>query len=272
MELLIIPAGGSAGVDSASRMGSDAPGEGAPERGQTDGDGGSVADELIAALGPGADGPWHRYAKDFADAWYGAYSEDKIPIWEDIQIAHEAASGLGWDVLLERFLLNKESGDSIKDLNDLVAKGDTPGRLRAVLENVALPLVYARFWRSRGKAERALERVGLGHRATHNPNELSGGERQRVAIARALVNEPPLLMADEPTGNLDSKTGEQIMELFHELHASGVTIVLVTHEMSIAAQAQRVVRMRDGKIIEDRQVDDAFRRELLGNAGKAGLK
>lgn len=132
------------------------------------------------------------------------------------------------------------------------------------LDNVGLPLVYARSWRSRGKAHKALERVGLAHRASHNPNELSGGERQRVAIARALVNDPPLLLADEPTGNLDSKTGDQILELFHELHAGGVTVVLVTHEMSIAVQAQRVVRMKDGKIIEDRPVDDTYRRELLG--------
>ncbi len=131
------------------------------------------------------------------------------------------------------------------------------------LENVALPLVYARAFGSRAKAKRALERVGLAHRAKHRPNELSGGERQRVAIARALVNDPPLLLADEPTGNLDSRTGEQIIELFHELHAGGVTVILVTHEMAVAAQAQRVVRMKDGKIIEDRLVDDRFREELL---------
>ena len=115
----------------------------------------------------------------------------------------------------------------------------------------------------------ALEKVGLADRARHAPSELSGGERQRVAIARALVNDPRLILADEPTGNLDSKTGEQILELFHELHASGVTIVLVTHEMAVAAQAQRVVRMKDGKIIEDRKVDDAFREELLERSMKA---
>ncbi len=133
------------------------------------------------------------------------------------------------------------------------------------VENVALPLVYARQRITRKKAMHALERVGLTGRAHHRPSELSGGERQRVAIARALVNNPPLLLADEPTGNLDTHTGEQIMELFHDLHAAGVTIVLVTHEMAIAAQAQRVVRMRDGKIIEDRRVDQAFREELLAD-------
>ena len=131
------------------------------------------------------------------------------------------------------------------------------------MDNVALPLVYARQFGGRSKAKKALERVGLDHRGTHKPSELSGGERQRVAIARALVNDPVLLLADEPTGNLDSKTGAQILDLFHELHRSGVTIVLVTHEMSVAVQAERIIRMRDGKIMEDRQVDDDLRDELL---------
>jgi putative ABC transport system ATP-binding protein len=143
----------------------------------------------------------------------------------------------------------------------------------SALENVALPLMYARRGGARGLAMKALDRVGLSKRALHKPSELSGGERQRVAIARALVNNPPLLLADEPTGNLDSRTGEQILELFHELHRDGVTIALVTHEMAVAAQAQRVVRMKDGRIIEDRKVDDAFRLELLADrlqAEKAG--
>jgi len=132
------------------------------------------------------------------------------------------------------------------------------------LDNVAVPLVYARKSGARATALRALGRVGLENRAHHKPNELSGGERQRVAIARALVNNPPLLLADEPTGNLDSRTGEQILSLFHELHREGVTIILVTHEMAVAAQAQRVIRMKDGRVLEDRRVDEAFRRELLG--------
>ncbi len=140
------------------------------------------------------------------------------------------------------------------------------------LDNVAVPLIYARKGGATPMAMRALERVGLANRAHHKPNELSGGERQRVAIARALVNNPPLLLADEPTGNLDSRTGEQILALFHELHREGVTIVLVTHEMAVAAQAQRVVQMKDGKVLQDRQVDDAFRHELLASrlSGTAG--
>jgi putative ABC transport system ATP-binding protein len=142
----------------------------------------------------------------------------------------------------------------------------------SAVDNVALPLIYARRGHGRTMALKALDRVGLAHRGKHRPNELSGGERQRVAIARALVNDPPLLLADEPTGNLDSRTGEQILKLFHDLHAEGVTIVLVTHEMAVAAQAQRVIRMMDGKIIEDRVVDAAFREELLASGMQASLQ
>ena len=124
----------------------------------------------------------------------------------------------------------------------------------SALANVAVPLFYARKTFTRRAAREALERVGLGERADHAPNELSGGERQRVAIARALVNDPKLLLADEPTGNLDTKTGAQILKLFHELHAQGVTIVLVTHEQDIAEHTGRIVRLRDGEIIEDAPV------------------
>lgn len=125
----------------------------------------------------------------------------------------------------------------------------------SALENVAVPLFYARTGQIRGPARKALQRVGLAERATHKPSELSGGERQRVAIARAIVNNPILVLADEPTGNLDSRTGEQIMQVFHDLNAQGVTIVLVTHEPDVAVQARRIVQMRDGKIVSDRQVD-----------------
>ncbi|MGH7445343.1 MAG: ABC transporter ATP-binding protein, partial [Longimicrobiales bacterium] len=121
------------------------------------------------------------------------------------------------------------------------------------LHNVELPLVYAGA-PARARRERAgamLERVGLGDRMTHRPSELSGGQRQRVAIARALINEPSLLLADEPTGNLDSQTGEDIMNLFDELHGNGQTIMLVTHEHDIAERAHRSITLRDGIIAAD---------------------
>jgi putative ABC transport system ATP-binding protein len=118
------------------------------------------------------------------------------------------------------------------------------------LENVELPLIYARVPRAdrRQMAEEALTAVGLGDRMNHQPNELSGGQRQRVAVARALVNKPSLLLADEPTGNLDSQTGREILDLFHELHARGNSIILVTHEDDVAREAERIIRIRDGKI------------------------
>lgn len=121
------------------------------------------------------------------------------------------------------------------------------------LENVALPLVYAGYSRSEReeRAYQVLESVGLGDRAKHKPNELSGGQRQRVAIARALVNNPSIILADEPTGNLDSKTSYDIMNLFQELHDAGNTIIMVTHEDDIAHYAHRIIRMRDGLVETD---------------------
>ncbi|MGB1048859.1 MAG: ABC transporter ATP-binding protein [Rhodothermales bacterium] len=125
------------------------------------------------------------------------------------------------------------------------------------LQNVELPLIYAGHSRSKRRemAADALRSVGLGDRMDHKPNELSGGQRQRVAVARALVNNPSILLADEPTGNLDSKTGIEIMHLFEALHKAGNTILLVTHEEEIAQHARRIIRLRDGKIETDERVE-----------------
>jgi putative ABC transport system ATP-binding protein len=123
----------------------------------------------------------------------------------------------------------------------------------SALANVELPLIYARVSSKERhrRAHEALDKVGLGDRAKHQPNELSGGQRQRVAVARALINDPSILLADEPTGNLDSRTSAEIMELFNELNAAGNTLIVVTHEEDIAAHARRIVRLLDGKVVED---------------------
>jgi putative ABC transport system ATP-binding protein len=148
-------------------------------------------------------------------------------------------------------LRTKEIGFVFQTFN-LLARTDA-------LHNVELPLIYAGHSRAerRDRARKALERVGLGSRMHHAPNELSGGQRQRVAIARALVNDPSILLADEPTGNLDSATSEEIMALFDELHQAGNTVVLVTHEPDIAEHAWRRVTLRDGKIISDQPTSRA---------------
>ena len=127
---------------------------------------------------------------------------------------------------------------------------------QTAVDNVAQPLIYRGIApaQRRAHAERALQRVGLGDRMRHRPNEMSGGQRQRVAVARALFGQPELLLADEPTGNLDSRTAREIMDLFKQLHAEGQTVVVVTHDPGVAASCKRLVRLHDGRIAEDRSV------------------
>ena len=132
------------------------------------------------------------------------------------------------------------------------------------LDNVALPLVYAGMPKDKrnARAKEVLQQVGLGDRMTHKPNELSGGQRQRVAVARALVNKPSIILADEPTGNLDTKTSYEIMALFQDIHDAGNTIIVVTHEEDIARHAHRIVRLRDG-LVESDEKNDPIRNTVV---------
>jgi putative ABC transport system ATP-binding protein len=143
---------------------------------------------------------------------------------------------------------NKEFGFVFQDYN-LLSRA-------SALSNVELPLVYSGIRQRHKQAMEALERVGLGGRAHHKPTELSGGEQQRVAIARALVNNPSLILADEPTGNLDSVSTEQIISVFRNLNQEGITVVLVTHEMDVAKQTRRIIRLYDGKVASDEKVTE----------------
>jgi len=159
------------------------------------------------------------------------------------QLNGREIAAMGDDDLAQ--IRNREIGFIFQTFN-LLPRADA-------VQNVELPLVYSGLPRRERKerAVKALESVGLGERMHHRPNEMSGGQRQRVAIARALVNGPSILLADEPTGNLDSKTGEEILALMDDLHAKGNTIILVTHEDELAQHAARVIRLRDGKIVSD---------------------
>lgn len=136
-------------------------------------------------------------------------------------------------------------------------------------ENVELPLIYQRVSKKEReeRVQEAIDRVQLGERQSHKPMELSGGQQQRVAIARALVTHPSLILADEPTGNLDSKTGEEIMVLFHELHAQGNTIVVITHDEGVANQAERKIRIKDGRV-QEVGIGDRIDIQIPGNAGQ----
>ena len=144
----------------------------------------------------------------------------------------------------------------------------------SAIDNVELPLIYAGRGNRQELAMRALQRVGLGDRLHHRPNELSGGQQQRVAIARALITEPSIILADEPTGNLDSKSGAEIIALFHELHQQGMTIVMVTHDADVAAQTKRIVHIRDGKIYKDELVggQDGYPVDLPARATEMALE
>jgi len=168
----------------------------------------------------------------------GSYSLDGMPV-----------EGLSRDQLAD--VRNQKLGFVFQGFNLLPRT--------SALENVELPLMYdrsGRFHDTKGRAEAALERVGLVDRMHHDPSELSGGQQQRVAIARALVTEPALVLADEPTGNLDTATTLEIMTLFQELNADGVTLVIVTHETEISTHTQRIVELRDGRVVRDAPVEE----------------
>jgi len=166
-----------------------------------------------------------------------------VPTGGDYILNNQNVSKLTDDQLA--VIRNKEIGFVFQTFN-LLPRADA-------LHNVELPLIYNGTPRAQRKqlAREALENVGLGDRADHKPNELSGGQRQRVAIARALINKPSIILADEPTGNLDSKTGEEIMKIFNELNSTGHTIILVTHEEYIAHHSRRIIRLLDGYVQSD---------------------
>ena len=189
--------------------------------------------EFVSIIGPSGSGKSTLMniigCLDTADA--GLYCLDGVPIedYTETQLAK---------------VRNEKIGFVFQNFN-LIAK-------MSAEENVELPLIYQKVKRPerQRRVREALERVGLTKRAKHQPTELSGGQQQRVAIARALVTRPSLILADEPTGNLDSRTTDDIMDIFHELHEQGNTIVLITHDNEVAAQARRIIHIRDGKLTE----------------------
>jgi putative ABC transport system ATP-binding protein len=194
-----------------------------------------AAGEFVAVMGPSGSG------KSTLLNIMGCFDR---PTRGSYRLAGEDVSGLGTDALAET--RNRTLGFVFQSFN-LLAR-------TSALENVELPLLYDRTGKrhdTRALAQRSLDRVGLGERVDHHPSELSGGQQQRVAIARALVTTPTVLLADEPTGNLDTRTSTEIMALFQELNEEGVTILIVTHEPDIACYAKRLVEVRDGRILRD---------------------
>ena len=193
-----------------------------------------AANDFVAVMGPSGSG------KSTLMNVIGCLD---TPTAGEYRLNGQRVSDLDDDALA--WIRNREIGFVFQTFN-LLARA-------TALRNVEVPLVYAgvRKKERRALAERALERLGLADRMVHHPNELSGGQKQRVAIARALVNEPSILLADEPTGNLDSGTGAEILELFCELHRGGQTIILVTHEAEIAERAQRKLHILDGRVAHD---------------------
>lgn len=198
---------------------------------------------------------------DIADnefvAIMGASGSGKSTLMNVIGCLDRPTSGtyeLG-DVRVEKMSATKLAGVRNKEIGFVFQSFELLGRATA-LKNVMLPLLYSsQWWGARKRAKDALQSVGLADRMGHKPNQLSGGQKQRVAIARALVNKPRILLADEPTGALDSKTSEDIMALFQQLHAKGQTVILVTHEEDIAGYAKRIIRLRDGRIVSDYPTD-----------------
>lgn len=207
-----------------------------------------------------------------------ALNDISFKVFENEYVAIMGSSGSGKSTLMNmigcldtptsgRYLLNNQDVSELEDVELAEVRNQEIGFVFQTfnliprtdcMSNVSLPLIYAGVATSERKkrAAKTLEKVGLGERLTHRPNELSGGQRQRVAIARALINQPSIILADEPTGNLDTKTGDDIMLLFEELYRTGNTILMVTHEEDIAHHARRTIRLRDGTIEADEQVDN----------------
>ncbi len=192
-------------------------------------------------------------------AFMGASGSGKSTLMNIIGCLDTASSG--------KYLLNEQDVSSLTDNQLAEIRNKEIGFVfqtfnllprATALENVALPLIYAGYRKEprEEKAMKTLQSVGLGDRAKHKPNELSGGQRQRVAIARALVNDPSIILADEPTGNLDSKTSYELMKLFQELHDQGNTIIMVTHEDDIAHFAHRIIQLKDGNVESDNINED----------------